>query len=320
MKLRFTYGNGAVVLPAAVLAYIGRAGERELRVLLSLAADPMAAIDLDVAAEAAAARLSLSRRELDAALAFWRGTGLVAIEEGEALAMPAASGATPAAPQPRVIADKGLPAYSTDELNEILARRSELSALVDECGAIFGKILNPSEVKIIAGLLDYLGLEGEYILLLMTHCARIEKKSLRYLEKIAISLHDEGILAAADLEEHLHRKEALEGAVGRIRTMFGVRSRALTSKEKKMLENWICVMQYDDAVLTRAYEITVDSIGEASFPYANSILERWYAAGYRTIEDVESAIAEYRKKKNNAASSFDVDDFFEAALKRTYGG
>jgi DnaD/phage-associated family protein len=101
--------------------------------------------------------------------------------------------------------------------------------------------------------------------------------------------------------------------------MFGIASRALTAKEKGMIERWVCQMQYGDDVLQLAYETTVNAINKASIPYANTILERWYADGYRTIEDVERALAEYRRKKAEGSGSFDVDDFFEAALQRTYG-
>lgn len=218
---------------------------------------------------------------------------------------------------PRVISDKGLPSYSTEELSDILSQRKELAQLLDDCQQVFGKIFNTSEIAIIAGLLDYLGLDGEYVLLLLMHCRNMEKKSLRYVEKMAIALHDEGIHGARELETRLQNIELMAKATGRVRAIFGITARALTSKEKGMLESWICKMKFDDVMITRAYEMTVDAIGKPSMPYANKILERWFADGYRTIEDVDKALDEYQKKKNNG-SSFDVDEFFEVALRRTY--
>ena len=226
---------------------------------------------------------------------------------------------TQQAAAPVVLSDKGLPVYSRQELAGILERRRDLAHLVDDCQQAFGKIFNTNEIGIIAGLADYLGLDGEYILLLLTHCRNMEKKSLRYVEKMAITLHDEGIHDARDLEQRLHRIEVMADATGRVRALFGITSRALTSKEKAVLENWICHMQYGEEMLRRAYEMTVDAIGKASIPYANKILERWYADGYRTVQDVERALSDYKRKKAGDGTSFDVDEFFEAALKRTYG-
>lgn len=313
MTLHFTYGTGVLNLPSAVLSHIDRAGKRELRVLLALAAK-LPADDATLAAAVSDAT-GLSPAEVDSAIAFWRGTGVLLTEESAQATAPAPQ---PARAERKPLPDKGLPSYSTDELSRVLESRREFASLVDACQQTFGKIFNAAEVGIIAGMVDYLGVDGEYVLLLLSHCVRMEKKSLRYAEKTAISLYDEGVTDAAALEERLNRIELLNTAVGQIRTMFGVGSRALSTKEKRMVEQWVCVMQYGMDVLQLAYEATVDAIHEPSFAYANTILERWHAAGYRTTEDVERALAEYRRAKAGG-SSFDVDDFFEAALKKTYG-
>ena len=77
-----------------------------------------------------------------------------------------------------------------------------------------------------------------------------------------------------------------------------------------MIENWICTMQYGTEVIRLAYDATVDAIGKPSIAYANTILERWYAEGYRTVDDVTAAMEAYRRQKLGG-SSFDIDDFFE---------
>ena len=62
------------------------------------------------------------------------------------------------------------------------------------------------------------------------------------------------------------------------------------------------------------------SQNEASVPYANAILERWFSEGIKTLEDIEKA-EEKRVEENQSEpkdGSFDTDDFFEAALKRSY--
>ena len=321
MKLYFTYGTDALLLPSQVIQHVDKASKRDIKILLSLAAEPLARIDLAAACHAVAQRLSLTEREVDTALSFWRGTGTVSVLEEDAAPVTAAAPAEKekATSTPRVIAENGLPSYSSTELSGLLERRLELAALVDECQRVFGKIFNTREVSQIAGMVDYLGFDGDYILLLLSHCVRMEKKSLRYAEKMAISLYDEGVTESHALEERLQRIELMATSVGKIRAMFGIASRALTAKEKGMIERWVCQMQYGDDVLQLAYETTVNSINKASIPYANTILERWYADGYRTIEDVERALAEYRRKKAEGNGSFDVDDFFEAALQRTYG-
>ena len=46
------------------------------------------------------------------------------------------------------------------------------------------------------------------------------------------------------------------------------------------------------------------------------ILDNWHLAGIKTVEDVEKSLTEYKQKQKISMSTFDTDDFFEAALKR----
>ena len=116
----------------------------------------------------------------------------------------------------------------------------------------------------------------------------------------------------------MQRIETMASATGKVRTMFGMGSRSLTSKEKAMIEKWVCTMKYDFEVLRLAYETTVNAIDKPSIAYANTILERWFAEGYKTAEDVTNAMEEYRRKKLGG-SSFDADEVLNAMLKKTYG-
>ncbi len=309
------YGSRVIVLPAAALAVAEHASVLDLRVLLALGSNPDLLVNSAECVTSLAGALDVSTAEIGSSLAFWRGAGVIFENDGVAAT---AAHAEPARTQVRPVADRGLLSYTTTELAQAVQQNAELSALINACQQTFGKIFTTAEVAVIAGLSSQLSLDGEYILLLLSHCVRMGKKSLRYAEKTALSLYDEGVTSATALEERLRRIEVMADATGKIRAMFGMASRSFTTKEKKMIENWICTMQYDHEVIRLAYEATVDAIGKPSVPYANTILERWYAEGYRTTEDVTAAMEAYRRTKMGG-SSFDIDDFFQAALKNTYG-
>lgn len=313
--LELLYGNRVVVLPGAALTAGANATATDWRVLCAFAAAPACCEDLAKGVPAVARELSLTVGAVEASLSFWRGAGVMCQGDG-------APGKLPSAPVhvrgEKPLPDKGLPTYTTEELAEIVGTNKDFAALIGACQQTFGKIFNTAEVNIIAGLMDYLGLEGDYILLLLSHCVRMEKKSLRYAEKTALSLYDDGVTSATALEERLQRIEMMASATGKIRTMFGMASRAFTTKEKAMIEKWVCVMKYDTEVLRLAYETTVNAIGKPSLSYANTILERWFAEGYKTVEDVNRAMEEYRRAKLGG-SSFDADEVLNAMLKKTYG-
>lgn len=320
MKLEWNYKHRVLVLPAAVIEEGVKASAVDWRVLCALAAEEGLLEEPEKSALAVAKALSLDKGSVLASLAFWRGAGILTDRSASDVggAKKAVEGVARVATRAKPLPDKGLPTYTVEELADIAGTDGSFAALIGACQQTFGKIFNTAEVAIIAGLTDYLGLEGDYILLLLSHCVRMEKKSLRYAEKTALSLYDEGVTSAAALEERLQRIETMAGATGKIRAMFGMSSRAFTTKEKAMIEKWICVMKYDTDILKLAYDSTVDAIGKPSLSYANTILERWYAEGYKTAEEITRAADEYRRKKMGG-SSFDADDFFNAALKNTYG-
>lgn len=336
MKLNFVYRGGALVLPDTVLDQMERANEQDFRILLSLAANPYTATDARRAIREVAERLSLEVATVEVSLSFWRGTGVLVAGEEETekskagkpakrAKAPAKPAATPAVKAPAqegavLIPEKGLPVYSAEELEQIIDGSERLRELLNASQQVFGKIFNTSEFSVVVGMVDYLGFDEDYVLLILSHCRRMNKKSIRYAEKVALSLHDTGVTDAHSLEEYLHGIERMAQAQGQIRRMFGIGARQLSTKEKSMIEKWVGAMGFPIEVIRKAYEITVDSTKDhtASIPYANTILERWHAEGYRTAGEVDAALAEYKKNKDNGA--LDVDGFFDAALKRTYGG
>ena len=169
-------------------------------------------------------------------------------------------------------------------------------------------------------LYDYLGLEADYILLLCAHCASLGKTSLRYIEKTAVGLFDDGITKYNELETYFEYFDTARSMEGKLRRLFGMGERAFTKKEKSTFIKWVS-WGYTYEIVEKAYETMVDSINKVSTLYIDRILENWHNAGYKTIEEIDLGLEEYKKKKKaSEKGSFDTDDFFEAALKRSYAG
>ena len=309
---------------------VEKASRRDIRLLLVLASDVRLREDYAGEADRAAAEAGVTRVELDRALSFWQGAGIIDVDQGEAAAsvrpeaIPAgkAEGEVAAAQAAKKLEHEAvLPHYTTEQLTELLETRAEAKSLVDAAQQTFGKLFTTMEVNIVLGMLDYLSLEAEYILILLAWCAGRGKKSLRYAEKMAITLWDEGIRDADGLNEFLRRRDETENITAELRRLFGADGRSLTAKEKAAIGRWI--EEYHDSVeiVTRAYELTVNAIAKPSIPYADSILSRWHSEGLDTLEKIDADIAARSgtKGETSSASSFDTDAFFEDALRRSYG-
>lgn len=323
MKYMIDYGKSASVFPNKVLEAATRASAVDLRVFLALCATSG-----DVDLKKTAKIVDCSEDMVRDSLSFWRGTGIIELCESKTKQISAEDTSEDVKEEKNPKTEKTvskklygadeLPKYTSDELSNILEERKETAMLINECQNIMGKVFNVREINVLMGLVDYLGLDCEYVMMLLTYCVSIGKKTLHYAEKLAFSLYDAGITTGSGLSEELKRRENALAAEGKIRAMFGVGERAFTTKEKKFISSWINDMNYSVEIIEKAYEITADATGKGAFPYANTVLERWNAEGLRTIEEIEES---YKKgeSKTVQTGSFDTDSFFEAAVRRSLG-
>ena len=341
MSLLLNFGHSAVALPATDRAFLERAGKAELALLLALGNEPELAADLESHADALADALGLSRAELDAALAFLVGAGIVSRGKDKKAVAPkkeqtAQKTATPTVSVPKRTVTTELPHYTADEVERVMATRKNAASLVDEAQKALGVIFTAhSQISQLLGMAEGLGLSDEYLLILLAYCREKDKKNLRYAEKLAVSLVDADITTPEALTAHLHALDMAESAEGKIKRLFGL-SRSLTGKEKGFVGDWTVKFGFGEEMLEKAYEFAVDATPNPTLNYVNSILSRWHEEKIDTPEaadrdrEARRASAEnksYGKKsaKQSATNSsnpqsFDVDDFFAAAMNRGYGG
>ncbi|MBR2621597.1 MAG: DnaD domain protein [Clostridia bacterium] len=326
MKYKLHYGDGVINLPEAVLSKSKTIDGNTLKVLMCIAAGG------NPSKEKIAREIGCDVAQVSQAILFWCEEDILSIDKSSdrKKATEPSEDNTPVEPAVKTVdsaaavtpAPASLPRYTTEELVALLESRRELAALIDECTRVFGKVFSTHETSILLGIVDYLNVDGEYLLLLLAHCAKMGKKSVRYVEKCAFSFYDDGITTPSALQECLKKKEEMEEVEGKLRTLFGMNSRALTTKERKLIDTWLFTYRYGMDIITRAYEITVDAIGKSSIPYTNSILERWAAANLHTLAEIDAAEesrAATGQVKTAPGNSFDTNDFFDAALKRSFG-
>ncbi len=344
MSLFFEYGRHVAALPKLSGSLLARAGKTELQLLLALSSDESLMADYESNADALAATLKVKRSALDSALGFWIGAGVLGREDGDVpvesatrteSTVPPQPAAEPPISVPKRTVTTELPRYTADELDTVMAHRKNASHLVDEAQKALGKIFTShSEVSQLMGIAEGLGLSDEYILILLAHCREKGKSSLRYAEKLAVSLYDRDITTAEALSEHLHALELAESVEGHIRRLFGIGTRSFTAKEKGFIADWVVKYGFGVEMLEKAYEFAVDATTNPNLSYVNSILVRWHEEKISTPEEADRdhethrAAAEPPKKSSGKSQkkapqpepSFDVDEFFAAAIRKGYEG
>lgn len=350
MKIQLQYGTAVATVPASALEVMDRATKNDLTVLLTLASDPalLWGGSFGECVGRISSRLGCTPAQIEASLSFWRGAGVLNVLEDDST-QPVISTIIQTEPIPAPIAEDPKPAeegkqeaavrktrgedrlphYTSAELADLLESRREVSDYLNECQNIWGKIFNVHESNIMLGFVDYLGLEWDYILTLLAFCVREQdkrgiKRSLRYVENLAFSFYDEGVTDLPSLQEKIRRLEQTAEVEGSLRRMFGMGERSLTPTEKKKFSTWVYDYRYGVDIIARAYEVTVDAKGSPNLKYMDAVLSNWNRDGLRTLEDIEASEARFQaqKKGKTAADepgSFDTDDFFAAAVRRSLG-
>ena len=320
MKIIPIYKNKIISLPFETVSdKLSTASKDELKVLLAVFSEQ----DFDVTE--LASKLDMTENAFRRALKSWIEAGAIC----EACSNSAIHSKNPDCPEQsqtavkktvsRVEIHTTLPHYTSEEIASAVERSTGCSELLDSCQQILGKMFNISETAIIIGMIEHLSLPHEYIVLLCSHASAIGKKSVRYIEKLALDFYDRDIITYSALEEELKKLEARASLEYYVRDLFGFGKRALITKEKEMIKSWAEKFSFSRDMIKAAYEISVSRTSEPNMKYANGILENWYAAGYKTPEDVAAADVERNKNKDSIqTSSFVTDDFYEAALKRSY--
>ena len=233
----------------------------------------------------------------------------------------------PAAPLPEKV---GMPHYDGQRLAALYGDETNgLSMLKAECERVLGKMLSPDEVEKLAGLYDYLGLECDCIMLLVSYLSdrfaaeaangSTRRLTVSYIERTAYNLYREGIDTTESLQKYLAEKEKINSIGGKLRKLFGFGERALTKKQSEYIRLWTVDYGMSYELIEHAYNIAADRTNKLSLPYISKILTDWNAKGIKTPEEAETLDRKPEQRNaSDAASSFDTDEFFEKALRRSY--
>lgn len=207
-------------------------------------------------------------------------------------------------------AEKSAPVkYGSKEIADIVNTNQEIKILFDQLELALGRELRFSERCGYINLYEYYGFSVQSIIILAEYCVSIDKSSIRYVETVAKSLFENGLSEYKDVEKEIKRMSTARTYESKIKGMLGINSN-LSTRQSQIVYSWQTKHIHDDLIL-EAYDITLDQTGKLSFPYMNRILENWYNAGYKTLEDLKASkvFIKKNKKKKEKEHSYSIEDF-----------
>lgn len=187
------------------------------------------------------------------------------------------------------------PDYSLDELKSFKSNE-EIEQLLMVTEQYVARPLTRSDMETILFLYDRLGFSTDLIDYLVQHCVERGKKDFRYMEKVALAWHEQGITSPAGAQNASRKYDKV---VYTIMKSLGKNANP-APKELEYINKWTKDYGFRLDVIQEACDKTVMTTDSHRFAYADGILTKWYQAGVRHKADIPAADAPYRRASQNA--------------------
>jgi DnaD/phage-associated family protein len=256
--------------------------------------------------------LYMTEADVRRALAYWQTEGVLQYNEPVSSSTYGAAALDPAyhhpamhSPVPQISVPAGSNPPQTVPVKEtlapvVVANRMEeegLSHLAFMADTYLGKPLSQTELNTLFYFYDKLHFPVDLIEYLLEYCVSNNKKSMRYIETVAISWYEQGIDTIEKAKEAMVIYNKNYYAVMKA---FGISNRNPGPAEATFIKKWLEEYCFDLAIILEACNRTLAAISQPSFPYADSILARWKKSQVHTLDDVKALDNQFISSKKNS--------------------
>ncbi len=269
------------------------AGGEQIKVLLLILRNSDKSLSVGEIAKA----LKYTESDVEDCLQYWILTGVISEEEGESEAPKKYIPKTDTQKKPSPPPAPSVPAapvieYSRPGQEEIATRMSESKEIADlfsELQVIMGKTIGYDGQCTFLLLHDRFGLPPEVIYMLADYCVKIGKPGYSYIEAVGKSWAEAEIDTIDKAAEKIASLDETDKFWKRFILAAGLNNPKPTQKQIAYIEKWTVKQNMSFDLIFTAYEEMAEHTGKLSFAYMDKILDGWYAAGYKTKQDIENA-------------------------------
>ena len=186
-----------------------------------------------------------------------------------------------------------------DHISE-LKQNEEVSQLLYIAEQYLAKTLTPTEMQKIFFFYDELHMSADLIEYLVEYCVSRGRKSMRYIETVALAWTRDGVTTVEMARDASSR---FSKDYYTILKAMGISGRNPVENEISYIDTWRKTYGFDLELILEACSRTVLSTGQPSFQYADKILSGWKKKNVHTLEDVRLLDAEHKKRQLEKAVS-----------------
>lgn len=188
-----------------------------------------------------------------------------------------------------------------DELN----KDADFQMLLRAAQSYLKNTLRPSDCERIAYWYILFESSADIIEYLIEYCVDLGKDNFRYMEKVALNWHEQGLKTLAEVKQY---SKGYLPAYRAVAKGMGLKDRNLNSSDSELLKKWVGTYHFSADIIQYACEQTIQAIHSPSLEYADKKLEDWYQKGFTTLEQAKQAEQSFRAnqaktKKNTTAKT-----------------
>ena len=186
-----------------------------------------------------------------------------------------------------------------DHISE-LKQNEEVSQLLYIAEQYLAKTLTPTEMQKIFFFYDELHMSADLIEYLVEYCVSRGRKSMRYIETVALAWTRDGVTTVEMARDASSR---FSKDYYTILKAMGISGRNPVENEISYIDTWRKTYCFDLELIQEACSRTVLSTGQPSFQYADKILSGWKKKNVHTLEDIRLLDAAHKKRQLEKAVS-----------------
>lgn len=203
---------------------------------------------------------------------------------------------------------------SADKL-ATLTSNQDIKELLYVAQAYIGKTFTPTETNIVLYFYDELKFSAELIEFLIEYCVSNNHKKLNYIETVALDWSEHNIETVEQAKDYI---SDMNNSFYPVLKAFGLTNRAPAAIEKSFILKWTKEYGFDMDIILDACNRTISTIHQPSFPYADSILQRWKKKNVKSLEDLKNIDEDHNKKAKSSVSVAVTKNSFNNFNQRTY--
>jgi len=205
------------------------------------------------------------------------------------------------------------PAYNADQLKNF-QNNDEIAQLLFIAEQYVNKPLSNNDMKTVLFFYDRLGFSADLIDYLIQYCVEKEKKDFRYIEKVAIGWHMDGITTPKQAMSYVKKYDK---TISTIMKALG-KNTTPSPREMEYINKWTKTYSYSLDIITEACDRTVLAVDNHRFEYADVIIDKWFMNKVHHKADIKVLDENYQrshaansssKTSNNKFNQFSSTDY-----------